>query len=204
MNICPSSALNFLGRLKEIALITFGAVGSYVALKGLSVWKEERVWSHRSELKRNVLIELYKLEDAIDYLRRPKMTTTFIDRESDENRDTQLFKSFAKRYDDEWMKVLNHHNTLRAYLPEVRATWGKRLLDELDKLEPILQSLQWAVQNQVEARNPNTEEAIKADLHKEMNERSKIIFSRKDNDTFKKGITEVIEVVANYLETAKP
>ena len=189
--------------------MTCAIIGTGVAVVGLNTWKKQLKWSHGSELKRNILIELHRLENSIESIRTPKLTQTIIDPNSNVDRNVQSYNSFAKRYKDEWSEIMEHRNALRSLLPEARATWGTGLRDILDNLENPLKTLNWAIYEQVESRNPNNDQETKSDLRKGSKERAEIIFRRHKNDTHRtsdvlaESIKEITKSVENYLESRK-
>jgi len=189
-----------LASFKDVILIGCALTGAYVALKGLATWKEKLNWSHISELKRNILVELYRLENAIENLRTPKLTTTTYDSKSTETLTAQRYNSYANRYSEDWNEVMSHRNILRSYMPEVRATWDSKLIELIDELEPHLKKLHWAIHDQLEVRNVNTDKDTKNDLNKGRKQRSKIIFKQRSNDSFKEDIEKIISSVEEYLE----
>lgn len=180
-------------------MLIFGAVGAYVAWKGLELWKDKISWSHGNELKRNILVELYRLENSIEEIRTPKLTSIIIDGTSDIPRDVQSYNGFAKRYHDNWKTIMKHRNVLRSYMPEARTVWNKELQDIIDKLEPLLRELNWAIHEQLESRNPNTDQVTRRDLNKESRQRSEIIFHRRENDDFRDKINNLITTVEELL-----
>ena len=130
MEILPN-ILQIFTPLKELALLVFAGVGTYVAWQGLKIWKKQHAWLEDNKLAKEFYTNLYKLKDAITWARNPLITSAEFEKAMPPNEDT---KKRNERYDEiyavyskRWNVVVDAQQAIYPQIIESEVLWGGEL-----------------------------------------------------------------------------
>ncbi len=190
--------------LKEVALLIFGGIGSYVAFQGLNTWKRQLKGKDEYELCKKVLVDLYKYKNGIKIVRNPAMFQYEYENSNDisdlSNKDKQ-FKNKTYAYQERWKKVEENRSKLNLSIMESKVYWN----DDLEELfKPIFEfenKLFYSVQDQLLMSNPNEDDDYKKYVGKLFYEekKSKILYFLGDEDKYHIELENNIKKIENLI-----
>ncbi len=168
-----------------IALAT--ASGVIVARMGLNTWKEQLKGTTEYDLARRLLLQLYKVRDAIGYVRNPFLLVS----EAGEPKDTVPWEVAA--YENRWKGVREGMIELEAIALECEVIWGKEVIQLKEKLTKQVISLNQAVGAYIRA-------ASDIRFQKDFERLENILYARGEDDEFDKILTSVINEIEEYIK----
>jgi len=136
--------------IKDIILIIFAAIGSFVALAGLRAWKIQLKGKSDYELAKRLLKNIYSLRQRIEWFRNPiimvdEIISTRKNRNvSDIGYDDKLDSRFV--YASRWKDIAEIYNEINVAKIESEVTWGKEVSNEIEKIRKLLTKLQVSLQ----------------------------------------------------------
>mgnify|MGYP000486457425 CR=1 FL=1 len=190
--------------LKEIVLLIFGAIGSYVALQGLNTWKRQLKGKDEYELCKKVLIDLYKYNNSIKVVRNPAMfqyeyenpndTIDFSDKE-------KLFRNKTYAYQERWKKVEENRSKLNLSIMESKVYWDDNLEELFNPIFEFENKLFYAVQDQLLMSNPNQDDEYKKYVGKLFYEekKSKILYFLGEKDKYYIELEDNIKKIEEFI-----
>lgn len=134
--------------LKDSVVIAASGTGIYVAFKGLSTWKRQIRGQSEYALAKEILINTYKLRDALIDVRNPLMVSyeggpLTAEKMAESDALKAHHNQVSKGYQSRWEKVTQSKTSLSVNLTESEAMWGgdvKKLAMRLFDLERFLYS----------------------------------------------------------------
>lgn len=188
--------------IKDFVLTGAAVVAGYIGLKGLGTWRQQFKGNKEYELAKQLLKSIYELREAIYSVRNPFMQFSeepdlpeeklkaLSDRE-------KRWHALAQAYQRRWEPVPKAKTALDTNLLEAEVVWGKEIVRLADPLHEFVGKLLWAVQDHIEAMNPNNMQRASAE---EIKERRGIMYDRgSGDDEYKKQLEATISALENEL-----
>jgi hypothetical protein len=190
-----------------LATVGTAAVGSYVALVGLSTWKRQLSGQTDHELARRLLITLYRYRNAINRVRHPAMfANEFTDPPADKrehmNSAQIRFYGTVQAYQNRWSPVAEQRAEIDAELIEAEAIWDAALKSQIfAELFALEWELQTTVRNHLILCDPD-EKAERKRVIEKMGVRDEVLYDSlsKEGDAFSNRLSEAVDKVAAYLK----
>lgn len=190
--------------LKELILLIFGAIGSYVAIQGLNTWKRQLKGKDEYELCKKVLVDLYKYKNGINIVRNPIMFEyEYENNNSDFDDKKQKYKNISNAYQRRWDNVQENNDKLKLSIMESKVYWD----DELEKLFiPLFvfeNKLFNSVQEHLLLHNPNIDEDYRHTIGKNFNQKNKdeILYFLGNKDKYNLELEKNIKRIENFIRT---
>jgi len=143
--------MNWIDAAKDLIIAGSALVAAFVAMKGLGSWKLQQRAKIEYDLARRILINTYKLRDAIGYVRAPFIAAGEMDSppEDSEQASTaanvkhyQLASAYRKRF----AFVDEARSTLMGDLLEAEVLWGKPVREAYEQLFRLASMLAVTIQ----------------------------------------------------------
>jgi hypothetical protein len=123
----------FVKNIPDIVTALAAGIGAVVAVVGLNAWKKQLKGKTDYELARRYLRAVYKIRDAIKFVRNPFISLGEMEqalKERGSNQSTSDHKETSRAvYSVRWKKVTEAGSDLTLELREAEVSWGK---DEKD------------------------------------------------------------------------
>jgi hypothetical protein len=192
--------------IKDIVLATAAASASYVGIRGLKTWQRQLKGTIEYQLAKNILTCVYELRDELKRVRSPVMSHGEPDLPAEKlqnlSRRERDWHGMAQAYQKRWDLIPPLMARLRASVWEAEAVWisgtGKRIAAKTLDLNSKLNELLWAIQGDIEAKNPAHEN--RPPIPQQLNDKwRQIRFWRHENDEFEKDIDDIITDIEKEL-----
>ncbi|MFA6273827.1 MAG: hypothetical protein WC662_01580 [Candidatus Paceibacterota bacterium] len=175
-------------------LITMLGIGiaSFVAISGLSAWKKQMKGKTDYEVARRCLKSVYKLREAIKYVRNPYISVGEMEKSLEEsglkdNKDlTKNQKTNWAVYDARWKKVSEAKTEMDIEFFEAEVSWGKDIILTQKDFKDLIGKLYGTVS------------MFLMGYGKEKHD--EIIYDTGEEDVFTKEVDEAIEKIEDYLK----
>lgn len=176
--------------IKDVIIIITALVASLAAILGLSAWKKQLIGRNDYELARRYLRAVYKMRNAIRYVRNPFIpiaeTTSALKKKGLQESDFSDKKKVDWAvYSLRWEKISEAFSDLEIESIEGEVSWGKKLTENLENLYKLINEL-----------SININHYIDKDSNLKVNH--SILYGLKDDD-FDKKIQTVVINIENYL-----
>jgi hypothetical protein len=108
--------------------------------------------------------------------------------------------ALAQAYQKRWEPVPAAKAKLDANLLEAEAVWGRSILNKVMPLNGLIAELLWAIQDHMEARNPNVD--YESPGREEIKKRHEIMYACSDSekDEYKKRFEAVVYDIESELK----
>ena len=195
--------------IKDIILMIFAAIGSFVALSGLKAWRIQLKGKSEYELSTRILKSIYSLREAISRVRNPLITPGEMYSAQKEKGEPIKEKeldnwNIALVYEVRWNEISKAMNELKIVDIESEVLWGKSIPESLDKLYKIVVKLYITLQQFLNLNKKEFYSERDFDLRTKYEE---IVYDRgsKDEpDPFSQNINlaikEIEDLVRKYLK----
>jgi len=192
--------------IKDTVLIVTATIAGYVGLKGLDTWRRQLIGNTEYELAKQLLKSVYELRGAITTVRHPFMQYSQEPDMAEEKlkelsqREKEWY-AMAQAYQKRWEPVLKAKSELDTLLLEAEVVWGKDIVEKISLLNSLIGELLWAIEDHLEAMNPNNHHKTYSDSD-EIKKRRSIMYARgsEDKDEYKKKFNEAINTVEEELK----
>ncbi len=166
-------------------------VGAIVAFIGINAWKKQLKGSTEYELAKRYLKSVYKIRDAIKYVRNPFISidemAVALKENGVENPDYSNNQQTNRAvYSVRWKKVMEARIDLDVELLEAEVIWGKEAVNVIGDLNAQINKLYVSLKMFLEERN------VKPDRD--------IIYDIGDQDTFNPEVQKAIEKIESFIK----
>lgn len=200
MNTPPST----FELIRDIALLIFAAIGSFVALSGLRAWKIQLKGRSEYELAKRILKSVYALREAISRVRNPFVLANEMYSALKEKgitiKENEFDKwNFSVVFEMRWNDISTSLNDLRVSEIDAEVLWGKSISNSLDKLYKIVLVLNLNIQEflQLNKREDYSQK------HKDLLDKCKtIVYDRgkkNEPDNFTQKVNDIIKEIEDSL-----
>jgi hypothetical protein len=172
-----------------VAAVT--GIGVYIAARGLRSWRAQLEGSAHFDLARRLLLEVYRLRDAVEAVRSPIMYKA-----EASDADSKLPWEVAA-YERRWQLVLDARAPLQVCVYEARILWGDEAQELWDKLMEPTQELY---------RTLGTFAGLKQDPNggELSQEQRKVLYGGTGDDAFRIGLQKAVDEVEAYVRPHLP
>ncbi|NCS98971.1 hypothetical protein GW764_02170 [Candidatus Parcubacteria bacterium] len=176
--------------LEIINTVAIG-VGAFMAVVGINAWKKQLKGSTEYELARRYLKAVYKVRDAIKYVRNPfisveEMTKAYEENNINDPDFSDNRKTNRAVYSVRWEKVIDARTDLDVELLEAEVIWGKKAIEVASNLNAQITKLYVSLKFFLEERK------VKPDRD--------IIYDMGDEDKFNPELNKAIEEIEELLK----
>jgi len=188
---------------KDILTAFSAVVVAIVSILGLKAWKKQLKGKTEYELARRLLRAVYKIREAISYVRNPFVSSAEISQALQEanvqiaTSDSDFHKtSQGAVYQMRWKKIGESVADLDIETLEAETIWGSEVKEKLNPLRKNIKSLQVNILRYL--RTLDGKSGIVIDDHME-----KIIYVMSDDpakDSFTQDVLESIKIIEEYLK----
>ncbi len=179
-----------LQAIKDIVTIIAASIASWVAITGLNTWKKQLKGKTDYELARRYLRSIYKIRDAIKYVRNPFISIDEIFSALKES--GMALEDYADRqksnravYALRWKKVVAAGSDISVELLEAQVSWGVEAINIQKDLDVCYRELFASLKLFLEGH--------------ELKGQRDIIYDMGDEDEFNKKMTQAIQRIEDYL-----
>jgi hypothetical protein len=165
-------------------------VGVVIAGRGLRTWRAQLEGSAHFELARGLLLEVYRLRDAVESVRHPYLESS----EATES-DTGIPWEIAA-YEARWQRVVEAETRLQVFIYEARILWGESITGIADELRGTVTSL-YAVLMQYA-------EDVRNETHDLSAKEREVLYSRGIDDGFRNRMTTAVEQFERFVRPHLP
>jgi hypothetical protein len=158
MTVPPPELAAWISFVKDIATGCAAVIGAIVAIRGLSAWRKQLKGKTDYELARRLLKAVYKVRDAIRFVRRPAIRTgesaaaekevKIEDARLKEN--ASAARDFAV-YQIRWNRLADAISELEAEAFEAEISWGQPAREKLGDLLKDVATLRWTINQHIES-----------------------------------------------------
>lgn len=190
--------------IKDVVLTGAAIIAAYVGLKGLGAWKSQLVGNTEYELAKQILRSVYEVRDALSSVRNPFMQYSQEPDLPEEklkelNQQEKQWHAKAQAFQKRWEPVPKAASGLDALLLEAEVVWGSSVKEKVRPLNGLVGELLWAIQDHLEATNPNN--AHEKQDPDEVKTRRRIMYARGDEkDEYQQKLTKAIQGIENELK----
>lgn len=194
--------------IKEIGLLIFGGIGSYVALQGLSTWKRQLKGKDEYELCKRILIDLYQYRNGIKVVRNPVMFSHEGYSEDLEKLEFEErnYNQAVNAYRNRWERISDFRNKLDLDLIESKIYWDDKLENLFKPIFEFENKLFRTIQDTLILKNPNGDNEYKKVVGKNFHESDgrNIMYFLGDKDKYenelKSNITKIESLIKEKLK----
>lgn len=173
-----------------IALAT--VAGAVIALFGIKAWRKQLEGSAHFEVARGLLLEVYRLRDALEGVRRP-----FMDLGEAADGDHEIPWQTAA-YEKRWRPVVETEARLRVCAYEARILWGEEVIGLLGGFMEGIQSLSLVLREFADTmRDPKAKQVLSQ-------EQRKLLYWRGHDDPFSEQLLSAVARVEAYVQPHLP
>lgn len=186
---------------KEIVLTISGALAAYVAVQGLGAWRRQLRGKSNHDLARNILIKLYKYQEAISGVRNPFLINSDIpENERQDKTPSQIqYLQYKKAYMERWGRVSEVRAELHPDLLEAVVLWGSKAKNICKPLFRLETELLITLRNDIRMRNPDSSQEERDAAAKLNKNRRDILHETDENDPFKEDFNRELEKIELFL-----
>jgi hypothetical protein len=185
-------------KIKIIELIIGGIIaiatltGALVAMLGLRTWKKQLKGGNEYDIARRYLRSVYKLRDAIEYVRNPFISVEEMENALEKNgKDKSLSSDNMERdwavYSVRWQEISEAKSDLDVELREAEIFWGKEAVEIQKDFQKCVTVLFLALKKFL--RGDKLDEDV-------MN----VVYDGGEKDEFNKKTELAIKKIENYLK----
>ena len=195
--------------IKDALSIVSGIILTTIAFLGLQTWKKQLKGNTEYNLARRFLRSVYKIRNAIDYIRNPFITSgetasaiqesnIVIDKSDSDNRATSQNAVYQQR----WNRIQDALSEFNVELFEAEVLWGKEIREVVIPLGICISDLRLEIQRMLSRLHREFQEEIDEDEDRRRNE---IIYSfeglmsEETENQFSKEIIKSIHVIEDYI-----
>lgn len=182
-----------LTTIRDVATIIAALTASVVATIGLSSWKKQLRGRADYDLARRYLRAIYKIRDAIKYVRNPFIPIHEMDEARKEDKiNEEEWKIYENQkraiYSRRWKKVNEAGSELTLELREAQVLWGSDAVEIEKDLEECIKKLFVGLKMFIEGHGRMESEIIYEGYGKD------------GKDEFNEALNRAIEKIENYLK----
>ncbi len=176
----------------NIATAVAALAAAIMAVIGVNAWRHQMKGKTEYEVARRYLRSVYKVREAIKYVRSPYISVGEMQSSLKENglseEDYQdNLKTNRAVYSLRWKKVIEAKTELDIELFEAETTWGKEAVAVGKDLNSCIRELLSQVQ-------------LFLDGHRERTSQDMVIYDTNDENTFTQKINNSIEKIEQFLK----
>jgi hypothetical protein len=167
-----------------------GIAGATLAALGLKTWRAQLEGSARFDLARRLLVEVYQLRDALEYVRHPLM---FVGEAAggDPQTDWDIVA-----YERRWQRVTDVQGRLAVCVYECEVLWSEPITELARELRGHISDLSLAVSAFVREKQKGG-----AGLS---DKQTAILYGGMDDDTYRKELQSIVERIEIYVRPHLP
>jgi len=195
----------YLAIVKDIFTILASVIAGVVAIVGLQTWKKQIKGKVEYELAQRLLMAVYKVRDALYYVRNPFMTGSETSQalksaniEQDPSEPTLSAKSVQAVYQQRWIKVQESWSNMDIALLEAEALWGNEITDLAKLLSNCTVTLRVNITKYL--RNLQNERVHNPEKDEEIDEVIYGFTGDEENNKFSAKIVEIVHKFEKYLK----
>lgn len=206
--MCEALKIIALNLYDKLSLANFNSLASsaayivaaYIGIKGLSAWKAQLKGNQDYNLAKELMLSIYKYQEAMNNLRSPAIWTSEYPDLSNEElnmpHNKKRFKEISFAYQKRWDRVGQIRPEIFEQTLEGQVIWGgeiRRLTEDLLNLE---KNVMFALSNHLQVINPDCHDGSKD------KDDSKWMYDSKDdeNDIYRKPFKEKLKAIEDYLK----
>jgi hypothetical protein len=197
--------------IKDILSIFSGIILTIIAFLGLQAWKKQLKGNTEYNLARRFLRSVYKIRNAIDYIRNPFITSgetasaihesnIVIDKSDPDNRVTSQNAVYQQR----WNKIQEALSEFNVELFEAEVLWGKEIRRVVKPLGVCISELQLEIQRMLRRLQREFQEEIDEDEERRRNDIIYSFESLMSEDSENHFSKEIIKSIHDIEEFIKP
>lgn len=176
--------------IKDIVTTIAAGIAAIVAIMGIKAWKKQLKGKTNYELARRYLRAVYKVRDAIKYVRNPfisseEIFSAFKESGLNEVDYNNQQKSNRAVYSLRWKKVIEAISDLDVELLEAEVLWGKEVVELKESLNLCINELFFNLKRFLEEGNRREFHDVIYDV---------------DNGIFTKKVNEAVEKIETYIK----
>jgi len=153
--------------IKDISSIISGTILIVIAIMGLQTWKRQLKGNTEYELARRFLSAVYKIRDAISYIRNPFVSAGEISSalqeaniEIDKSDSEYQVKKQNALYQKRWKKIQEALSEYNLVIFEVEVLWGKEIRETIKPLWNCISDLHLEIQRMLTKLNQEFPEEL--------------------------------------------
>lgn len=172
----------------NIVLAVVAISGVIIAGLGLKTWRKQLKGTTEYELAKRLLLEVYRIRNAIGYVRNPFLRVTEAD---SKNKDVPWEVSAYEKRWKELRKAIAKFDTASL---EGEVIWGTEVLNLKKDLHKIINELYIVVESFIRSKqNPAS--------RRELTEKEeRILYDVEDDDPYNKGLDAIIKKFEDYVK----
>lgn len=198
---------DILSAVKDVVLTCSGAVGAYVAWKGLNTWNRQLKGAVEYDLARRLVRYSYELREALKGVRHPFMWAEEIpppdpSQAATISADAKRYFGLASAYQARWDKVSAVRTSLQTDLLEAEVLWGREIHSCYRPLFELQAELYRDVHSYLGLCNPSELPAMKEAFTKSRQSKRQVLYdlSSDEPDDFSKDVNTAVSAVEDYLK----
>lgn len=183
---------NLVQDISSIVTALATVAGVLLAIKGFSSWKDQLKGKTDYELARRYLRAIYKVRDAIKFVRNPFIPAEEMGaalKESGKEVNTGSHETSRAVYNLRWKKVNEAESDLKVELWEAEVSWGKNAIQAEKDFHTCIVKIFVALKMHLDFDNSGERSREDRDL----------IYDLGEEDKFNKEIEQAIKKVEDYL-----
>ncbi|MGK2849019.1 MAG: hypothetical protein ACSLEX_03050 [Minisyncoccota bacterium] len=183
---------NLIQAISNIVTVLATIAGIFLAIKGFSTWKDQLRGKTDYELARRYLRAIYKVRDAIKFVRNPFIPVEEMGvalKQSGKTQEDDSRETTRMVYNLRWKKVNEAESDLRVELLEAEVSWGQEALDVEKDFHACVIKIYVALKMYLDF--DNSSERRKED--------KELIYDQGENDKFNKELDSAIKKIEKYL-----
>lgn len=186
-----------------VSAIGVGLV-AWVGFSGLATWRRQNKGTSDHDLARRLLIDLYRLRDAIGHVRNPLIVSS---EGGPEERDTKLsfpqisYRSTVRAYEKRFSVVDEVRRQLDTSLIESEAVWDTKVKKLFDPVFNLQHELFINIRTYLVTLNPDERDQRVEACTKLLDKRREVMYGSFDDsdDPFKADLDAALSKVEDYL-----
>lgn len=163
------------------------AAGVVIAKRGLKAWRVQLEGSAHFDLARRLLLEVYRLRDALEGVRTPLM---LVNEAAGADPDVPWEIS---RYERRWQRVLDTLAPLNVCIYEAQILWGDEARNLMHELRSQIWTLNHALSTSLQSKRAHSESLTQ--------EQRDVLYGGMGDDVFS---VELQALVAKFEEHVRP
>lgn len=183
---------NLVQDISSIVTALATVAGVVLAVKGFSAWKDQLKGKTDYELARRYLRAVYRVRDAIKFVRNPFIPVEEMSvalKESGRELDSDSQETSRAVYNLRWKKVNEAESDLKVELWEAEVSWGKEALQAEKDFHDCIVKIFVALKMYLDFDNASERRKEDRDL----------IYDLGEKDNFNKELEQAIKKIEDYL-----
>jgi hypothetical protein len=192
--------------IKDIITALAALTAGIIAVLGLQTWKKQLKGKTEYELARRLLGAVYKLREAIRFVRTPFMSVGEISQALEEaniklDQPDPNSGAIQERavYQKRWEKIQQALEELDLEAFEAEVVWGYQVAEKLKPLQNCIRTLFASIQTHLRQLQPTYRDSFDVKVIEKIDQVICITSEDPSNDPFAAEIAEAIGEIENFL-----